>query len=84
MRLAGLKIRKVTIMAWQTTFTSTSATGQQVEYRQNIGGGYSSAESPAQVRVNGRVVVRGWSCDGTTYAEYARIVREGWTEQPTA
>lgn len=51
-----------------------------MEYWQNLGGGYSLAESPAQVRVSGHTVVNGWSCDGETYAEYAeyaRIVREG-------
>lgn len=69
-------------MAWQTTLDGTSPRGQYVEYRQNIGGGYSSAEAPAHVVVSGRVVVKGWSCDGTTYAAYARAVREGWTEQP--
>lgn len=70
-------------MAWEMTLNDTSARGQCVEYWQNPGGGYSMDESPARVKVSGRVVVKGWSCDGTTYAEYARIVREGYTE-PTA
>ncbi|MBD0673936.1 hypothetical protein BU198_25275 [Streptomyces sp. CBMA156] len=54
-----------------------------MEYWQNPGGGYSLAESPAQVRVSGHTVVNGWSCDGKTYAEYARIVREGYTPVST-
>ena len=67
-------------MAWQKTFNHTSPTGQRVEYWQCPGGGYSVAESPAHVKVSGKVVAKGWSCDGVTYAEYARIVREGYTE----
>ncbi len=48
-----------------------------MEYWQNPGEGHSLAESPARVQVSGRTVVSGWSCDGETYGEYARIVREG-------
>mgnify|MGYP001610855260 CR=1 FL=1 len=69
-------------MPWQQTLNSTSPTNQRVEYWQNPGNGYSMAESPAKVVVSGRVVARGWSCDGTTYEEYARIVREGYAELP--
>lgn len=63
---------------WQTTLNATSPRGQRVEYQQRPGGGYSLAESPARVVVSGRVVAEGWSCDGKTYREYARIVREGY------
>lgn len=65
-------------MAWTKTLNATSPKGQRVEYWQNPGGGYSLGESPAQVRVSGHTVVNGWSCDGRTHAEYARIVREGY------
>ena len=68
-------------MAWQMTLNATSPKGQRVEYWQRPGGGYSMAESPAHVRVSGRIVAQGWSCDGVTYEEYARIVREGYAEE---
>lgn len=64
---------------WQLTLNSTSPRGQRVEYWQLPGGGCSMAESPAKVVVSGKTVRKGWSCDGVTYAEYARIVREGYT-----
>lgn len=64
-------------MTWIRTLNATSPQGQQVECWQNPGGGHSLAESPVRVQVSGRTVVNGWSCDGETYAEYARIVREG-------
>ncbi len=67
-------------MPWQMTLSQTSAKGQKVEYWQCPGGGYSMAESPARVKVSGRVVAKGWSCDGVTYAEYDRIVQEGYIE----
>lgn len=64
---------------WKTTLNATSPRNQRVEYQQRPGNGYSSAESPARVLVSGKVVHTGWSCDGTTYDTYARIVREGYT-----
>lgn len=70
-------------MAWQKTSAHTSPKGQRVEYWQNIGNGYSSAESPAKVVVSGRTVHKGYSCDGTTYETYDRAVKEGWTEPVT-
>ncbi len=66
-------------MTWKMTLNSTTPDGKPVEYWQNPGGGYSLAESRAHVKVSGRVVVKGWSSDGVTYAAYARIVREGVT-----
>lgn len=64
---------------WQLTFNATSPRGQRVEYWQRPGNGYSVAESPAKVVVSGKAVLRGWSCDGKTYAEYNRIAQEGYT-----
>jgi len=66
---------------WKTSLTATSPRGQWVEYQQRPGNGYSNAESPARVVVSGKAVLQGWSGDGTTYAEYARIVREGYVPQ---
>lgn len=67
-------------MAWEwvLALSATSPRGQRVEYWQRPGNGYSVAESPAKVVVSGKAVHTGWSCDGVTYAEYARIVREGY------
>lgn len=61
-------------MSWRTTLNETSPRGQRVEYQQKKVEGCSSAESPARVLVSGRTVAQGWSSDGTTYAEYERIV----------
>lgn len=69
-------------MAWETTLNSTSPQGQRVEYQQLSREGDSMAESRARVVVSGRIVVKsGYSSDGKTYVEYARIVREGYTPQ---
>lgn len=70
-------------MAWKMTFNDTSPTGQRVEYWQCPGGGYSVGESPARVKVSGRVVVKGWSCDGKTFQAYVKAVQDGWTESTT-
>jgi len=62
-------------MAWQLTLSMTNSLGQRVEYWQRPGGGYSMAESPAKVTVSGKTVIRGWSCGGATYDEYARLAQ---------
>lgn len=66
---------------WKITLNGTSPRNQRVEYQQRPGNGYSAAESPARVVVSGKVVVKGWSCDGKTYDAYARFVREGYVPQ---
>jgi hypothetical protein len=65
-------------MAEYISHPTTSALGQQVEYREYLSEGHSPAERRVRVVVSGKTVAIGWASDGVTYAKYAQIVKEGY------
>ena len=59
-------------MAWETDFSGTSPDGAEVEYQTLAREGWSTAERPDRVRVNGKVVHTGWASDHEGFKIYKR------------
>lgn len=60
-------------MAWETELSST-VDGDYVEYQTRNMVGYSRAERPDRVLVNGYTVHEGWACSGISYAFYRAYI----------
>lgn len=66
-------------MTWELEFTGTT-TGKRpkrVDYETNALAHHSRAERPDRVRVSGKVVHRGYACDGQGY-KLARALLDEW------
>lgn len=61
-------------MTWELEFISTTPDGsKRVEYETLDALGYSRAERPDRVKVSGKVVHRGFTCDGQGFKLYKRL-----------